>query len=69
MPKNMVDPEGPQMASECGAYELHSELAKSTCTHSHAHAHAHVHLQKEESNRMKNTFTSYIFKFYTCSET
>ena len=35
----MVEPEGPQMTSQYGAYALHAGLAK---LHEHAHAHAHA---------------------------
>jgi hypothetical protein len=35
MSKNIVEPEGPQMMSQCGAYELHDGQAR---LHSHTHA-------------------------------
>ena len=39
MSKNMVDPEGPQMASQCGAYELRTGYARL-----HARTHRYVTL-------------------------
>jgi hypothetical protein len=54
----MVEPEGPQMTSQYGAYELYAGISKFICIHTHAdahdtghnrghaHTHSHIHTQK-----------------------
>ena len=52
MSKNVVEPKGPQMTSQYGAYVLHARLAKlhlcmrtHTPTHSGIYMHAYMHTQ------------------------
>ena len=41
-----VETEGPQMTSQYGAYALHVEITKDTCTYARAHTHTHTHTDK-----------------------
>jgi cyclophilin family peptidyl-prolyl cis-trans isomerase len=57
IPKNMVETEGPQMTSQCGAYALRAELARAHVrTHMHTstrpgtHMHARAHTRTSRSN-------------------
>ena len=45
MSQNMVEPEGPQMTSQCGPYELHTGQASLHARmgmHTRAHTHTHT---------------------------